>query len=257
MDLVGPRYIKGELSKTQLEELAVRNIEDVLRVISAKVRALTKIVMDPVADFQILSAIRKGPLGTKNLNALVQNIFNPAAGQGELVQHLVPYRTSDKVVHVKNKTMLTVPMGIYMERGFTTGAAAEARIFNGMVGLIVDIDTFNKVLFVEYDDKIVVRYEAMELGDILELGYAITVHKSQGKEYLYTIIPVVSQHYVMISGTWLYAALTRAKSKAVCVGSPAMFKRACKSQDNKQRSTVLAFLLAQDCLQRSLDRKVA
>ena len=110
-------------------------------------------------------------------------------------------------------------------------------VFNGDLGYIKKIDKINETIDVLYDDK-VVNYDFKEL-DMLIHSYAITIHKSQGSEYPVVIIPIHTQHYVMLKRTLFYTALTRARKLAVIVGSVKAMRLAVKQTDTSFRTTML------------------
>jgi exodeoxyribonuclease V alpha subunit len=155
----------------------------------------TRFGLDSKSDIQVLTPMHKGIAGTINLNRAIQRQINPhpieirVAGQS--------FRPEDKVMHLKNNY--------------------RKDVYNGDSGTICDIDRKNDIVAVDYDGRIV-EYTLPELEDI-SLAYAITVHKSQGSEYPAIIMPVMTQHYVMLQRNLLYTAITRGKQLVVLVGT--------------------------------------
>jgi exodeoxyribonuclease V alpha subunit len=151
--------------------------------------------LDPNSDIQVLTPMHKGIVGTINLNRAIQLRLNQhtdairAAGQS--------FMTGDKVMHLKNNY--------------------HKDVYNGDSGIIDDIDLHNLIVSVDYDGRIV-EYSQAELED-LSLAYAITVHKSQGSEYPAIIMPIMTQHYIMLQRNLLYTAITRGKQLVILVGS--------------------------------------
>ena len=151
--------------------------------------------LDPNNDIQVLTPMHKGIVGTINLNRAIQRQLNQhtvaiqAAGQS--------FKIGDKVMHLKNNY--------------------HKEVYNGDSGIIDDIDLNNQIVSVDYDGRIV-EYSHAELED-LSLAYAITVHKSQGSEYPAIIMPIMTQHYIMLQRNLLYTAITRGKQLVVLVGS--------------------------------------
>ncbi len=151
--------------------------------------------LDPIEDVQILSPMHRGHIGCSELNAALQNALTGA--DGEYVRGNTSWRVGDKVMQTRNDY--------------------EREVFNGDIGRIVDIATKAKELRVRFDGRDV-PYPFDEL-DALTHAYAITVHKSQGSEYPAVIIPVSTQHYMMLRRNLLYTAVTRAKQLVILVGS--------------------------------------
>jgi exodeoxyribonuclease V alpha subunit len=119
----------------------------------------------------------------------------------------------------------------------------KKEVFNGDIGRIKTIDLQDQELTVAYDGKDVV-YDFGEL-DELALAYALTIHKSQGSEYPAVVIPLHTQHYLLLQRNLLYTALTRGKKLVVLVGSKKALRMAVERQDNRRRYTALAWRLKQ------------
>lgn len=153
---------------------------------------------NPIRDIQVLSPMNRGTCGTITLNELLQSKINPEGHRrpqfnyGERV-----FRTGDRVMQVVNN----------YDKG----------VFNGEMGYIINIDSKNKRFRVAYDTGNI-DYDFIE-ADQLTLAYAITVHKSQGSEFPAIIIPLLTQHYVMLQRNLLYTAMTRAKKLLIIIGS--------------------------------------
>lgn len=149
----------------------------------------------PGKDIQVLTPVHKGEAGTVSLNRMLQEAINP--GPGGIDYGSYTFRTGDRVMHLKNDY--------------------SRKVFNGDIGNITRIYPARQMLRVDYYGR-EVSYEAEEIED-LTLGYAISVHKSQGSEYPAMILPMITKHYVMLQRNLLYTAITRAKELAVLVGS--------------------------------------
>lgn len=166
---------------------------------------------DPVKDMQVLTPVRKGFLGSINLNKELQRILNPKSEN--LVEKTFgdrTFRENDKVMQIKNNYQLE------WKRldDFTQGQG----VFNGDVGYIHTIDAeFNEVTIV-YDDNRYVKYEFSQLDEI-ELAYAVTVHKSQGSEFPIVIMPVSWFPPMLATRNLLYTGVTRGKKAVILVGS--------------------------------------
>ncbi|MEF2146026.1 MAG: ATP-dependent RecD-like DNA helicase [Desulfovibrionaceae bacterium] len=176
--------------------------------------------LDPLRDVQVLTPMHKGEVGTQTLNRLLQARLNPlpALGRGnELRRGNQCFRPGDRVLQLRNNY--------------------EKEVFNGDLGWVEEIDAESGELAVDFDGNIV-PYEASELDD-LTLAYAVSVHKSQGSEYPAIVVPVVTQHYIMLQRNLLYTALTRARSLAVMVGGDKAFGIGLRNVDAFKRHTRL------------------
>jgi exodeoxyribonuclease V alpha subunit len=169
-------------------------------------------------DIQVLTPMRKGPLGVETLNALLQKYINPPSEEKDEHEYgSVILRTGDKVMQVKNDYQLSWEIrGMYdivVDRG--------EGVFNGDMGVIKEINGFMETVTVEFDDMRTVVYDFKQL-DELELAYAVTVHKSQGSEYSAVVMPVLNGPRMLFTRNLLYTAVTRAKNLVALVGSAKM-----------------------------------
>jgi helicase, putative, RecD/TraA family len=190
---------------------------------------------NPLFDIQILSPGRKGMLGSENLNLNLQKIMNPEVkSKKEVNINGVTIRENDKVMQNKNN------YDVYWEKA--DGSCGEG-VFNGDIGIILEIDLDSSHIVVRYDDKIAV-YE-MELAGNLELAYAATVHKSQGSEFKAVILPLFGQNSKLHYRSLLYTAVTRAKSQIIVVGAESTIKDMVKNNQKNKRYSGLAEFLSQ------------
>ena len=167
--------------------------------------------ISPTADIQVLTPVRKGLLGSINLNRELQDVLNPPCAELEEKQFGDRiFREGDKVMQIKNNYQMTWKnLEDFTER---------EGVFNGDVGVIHRVDReFNEVTVV-YDEVRYVTYNFNQL-DELELAYAITVHKSQGSEFPIVIMPVSWFPPVLATRNLLYTGVTRGKRAVVLVGS--------------------------------------
>ncbi len=154
--------------------------------------------LHPVRDIQVLCPMYKGAAGVSNLNARLQEALNPPApGKPERSFGGFILRAGDKVMQLRNNY--------------------EKEVFNGDIGIVTDIDEDDQVIWVRMEDRLV-PYDFGETDDLM-LAYAISVHKSQGNEYPAVVLPLLTQHYMMLQRNLLYTAVTRAKKLVVLVGS--------------------------------------
>jgi exodeoxyribonuclease V alpha subunit len=167
---------------------------------------------DKVKDIQILTPMRKGPLGVNALNKKLQEILNPPSNnKKEKPYRTIIFREGDKVMQIKNNYSLK------WERIKGTGDKEGSGIFNGDVGYIEKIDEDNDIMSIIYDDDKRVDYDSLYL-DELEHAYAITIHKSQGSEFKVVIMPSFMGPPLLMNRNLLYTGVTRAKKLVVVVG---------------------------------------
>ena len=161
------------------------------------VRMPEKFALDPVRDIQVLSPLYRGEAGVDALNLSLQESLNPAHLQKteqKILGNL--YRTGDKVMQIRNNY--------------------EKDVFNGDIGFIEHIDPIEQNLTLVIDGSSKLVYDFGELDEIV-LAYAISVHKSQGSEFPAVVMPVLTQHYVILQRNLLYTAITRASMRCVLV----------------------------------------
>ena len=172
--------------------------------------------LDPRQDIQVLTPMRKGVLGTGNLNKELQALLNP--GGPSLRRGGVELRAGDRVIQMRNN--------------YAQG------VFNGDVGAVTEVDESARTATVSYDERSV-QYEGADL-DQLSLAYACSIHKSQGSEFPAVVIVLHTQHYVLLKRALLYTAVTRARKLAVIVGSRRALAIAVKNVGTVERCTRLA-----------------
>jgi len=170
---------------------------------------------DPVEDIQVLTPMNRGIIGTQRLNVALQNALNP--GSESLERGGIVYRLHDKVMQIRNNY--------------------DKDVFNGDLGRIRRIDSESQEVGVEVDGRLV-TYDFSELDELV-LAYAVTVHKAQGSEYPALILPLLTQHYVMLQRNLLYTAMTRARKLAVIVGSKKALAIAVRNNQIRKRYTLL------------------
>jgi len=155
-----------------------------------------KLGLSPISpQIQVISPMYKGLVGVDSLNQELQKRLNPH-GEG-LKVGLREFRPRDKVMQLRNDY--------------------EKDVFNGDIGTVLHADKAKFRLFVDFDGR-TVSYEKDEMNDVT-LAYAVSVHKAQGSEYQAVIMPLLTQHFIMLQRNLFYTALTRAKKLSVIVGS--------------------------------------
>jgi exodeoxyribonuclease V alpha subunit len=174
--------------------------------------------LDPFRDVQVLSPMNKSELGANALNQRLQEVFNPPAPNARQVERFGrTFRVGDKVIQVQNDY--------------------QKEVFNGDIGRVAAIDPVDQELTVEYDGRAVV-YDFNEL-DELSHAFACSIHKSQGSEYPAVVIPLHTQHYVMLQRNLLYTGVTRGKKLVALVGSRKALSIAVQKQDTVFRYSML------------------
>lgn len=182
------------------------------RVVQALRRMSVAYGLDPIADAQVMTPMRRGPLGTNKLNEVLQEAFNPGRSQ-EAAPTL--FRRGDKVMQLRNDY--------------------EKEVYNGDLGEVHRVE--GGVTYVLFDGR-EVQYSADDLDNIT-LAYACTVHKVQGSEFPAAVIVLHSAHFMLLNRALLYTALTRAKKLAVLVGDPRAIARAARNAHSYETNSKL------------------
>lgn len=170
-----------------------------------------------IEDLQVLAPMKKTPIGTQELNRMIQEVINPENEELRLANSV--FRVGDKVIQTKNNY--------------------EKQVYNGDIGVIKAIE--GNTVRVAFNGNIV-EYTNGELRD-LELAYAVTIHKSQGSEFKAVIVPLSTSNYVMLTRNLLYTAVTRAKEKIILIGTKKALAIAIKNNKPVQRNTMLAGMI--------------
>ncbi len=187
-------------------------------------------------DIQVLTPMRKGLLGVERLNKILQEYLNPPEkGKQEKEYGDRLFREGDKVMQIKNNYQLewevTTKYGMTIDKGLG--------IFNGDMGIIREINTYEESITVEFDEHRKVKYPYSLLEE-LELAYAITIHKAQGSEYPAVVIPLLQGPRQLYNRNLLYTAVTRAKKCVTLVGSDAVFQEMIQNTQEQERNTSLS-----------------
>lgn len=190
--------------------------------------------LDPWNDIQVISPTRKGECGTIHLNHLLQEALNPISVEKKQMRSREnTFRVGDKVMQTQNnydQPFVRVETG---EMG--TG------VFNGDIGQIEKIDSYGEMVTIRFDDRMCdYPFEAM---DQIELAYAITVHKSQGSEFLAVVMPCWFGSEKLQNRNLLYTAVTRAKSNFIAVGNEGAIWRMVENNRETKRFSGLQYML--------------
>ncbi|MBQ3798079.1 MAG: ATP-dependent RecD-like DNA helicase [Butyrivibrio sp.] len=186
-------------------------------------------------DIQVLTPMRKGPLGVLQLNQVLQEQLNPPSpSKKEHAYGDTIIREGDKVMQIKNNYQAQWEV----VGKFNIVTDSGMGIFNGDMGIVREINEYSQDLVVEYDEHRRVRYLFSDLDEI-ELAYAITVHKSQGSEYPAVILPILGGPRMLLNRNILYTAVTRAKSTVCILGSRQTLDVMVENEDQLKRYTGL------------------
>ncbi len=229
-------------SESELKRFREENNEAIKQRILRLAKEYSKVLSHPSWEFQVLTPMRIGQLGTEVLNSELQKILNKTKGDS-IKRAGFEFREGDKVVHLQNRDMEVMDWDSFAASGKKRFEHQETRrVFNGSVGLVASIDKELEQFYVVYPERIVVAYDFDHIGDIIELAYALTVHKAQGSQYRVVAIPLSNSHYIMLNNKWFYTAITRAEEKVYVIGQGFALKRACQNVQGVQRLTWLKAL---------------
>lgn len=198
----------------QRQEEPERCVETILSIVTDRIPA--RFGLDPVRDVQVLSPMHRGTLGAFHLNEALQGVLNPDRGES-IERGGRIFRKGDKIMQIRNNY--------------------DKDVYNGDIGFVCSVDPEAGLLTAEIDGRRIL-YGAEEF-DELTLAYAVSIHKSQGSEYPAVVIPVHTQHYVMLQRNLLYTGITRGKRLVVLVGTKKALSIAVKNDDTKRRYTYL------------------
>jgi exodeoxyribonuclease V alpha subunit len=169
-----------------------------------------------VRDIQVLTPMHKGIIGVSNLNIELQKSLNP--NQQGIAHGSRMFRLGDKVMQTVNNY--------------------DKEVFNGDIGWVSKIDQEDKEITIDFDSR-PITYEYSDLDEVV-LAYAISVHKSQGSEYPVVIMPVTTQHYLLLQRNLIYTGITRAKKLVVLIGTKKALAIAIKNNKPQLRYTYLS-----------------
>lgn len=186
--------------------------------------------INPLTDIQVLAPTKKGITGTVELNRVLQESINPPdKTKREYIYGKSIFREGDKVMQTRND--------YDMEYEDDDGEKGMG-IYNGDIGVINSIHQDDKYMIITFDDGKTVEYPFSSL-DELDLAYAITVHKSQGSEFSYVIMPVASYIPLLMTRNLFYTAITRAKKMVILVGSERTVENMTRNNSYTKRFTGL------------------
>src|ERR1700722_13811382 len=169
--------------------------------------------LDPIREVQVLCPRNRGRLGARALNLDLQAALNGDQSKPSVVRFGCSFRSGDKVMQTINDY--------------------DKDVFNGDLGFVQAVDADDQELVVNFDGRLV-NYDFGELDEIIP-AYAITIHKSQGSEYPAVVIPMSTQHYLMLRRNLIYTGITRGKRLVVLVGQRKALAIAVKNSQAKRR----------------------
>ena len=170
----------------------------------------------------MLTPMHRGMVGAGNLNTELQKALNP--GEEGVLRGGRVFKVKDKVMQITNNY--------------------DKEVYNGDIGQIASIDEEAKEVTVIIDDRDIV-YDYSDLDELVH-AYAVSIHKSQGSEYPAVVIPILTQHYVLLQRNLLYTGVTRGKKLVVIVGTKKAMAIAVKNNKTEKRYTLLMRRLMTD-----------
>ncbi|OWK43721.1 ATP-dependent RecD-like DNA helicase [Fimbriiglobus ruber] len=195
-------------------------VEKIITMVKDRIPA--RFGFDSFKDIQVLAPMNKAVVGVQNLNKQLQDALNPGgAGAKEVQRFGTTFRVGDKVIQTQNNY--------------------TREVFNGDIGRITRIETVDQIVEVTFDGR-EVEYEFGDL-DELQLAYACSIHKSQGSEYPAVVIPIHTQHFIMLQRNLIYTGITRGKKLVALVGSRKALGIAVRKADTARRFSLLKWRL--------------
>ena len=205
---LGDFYFIEAAEPEAIQDLIVRLVKE---------RIPKRFGFDPKTDIQVLSPMNRSLLGARNLNQVLQQALNPGDGGPEIQRFGWTFRIGDRVIQTENDY--------------------NRDVFNGDLGVVEKINRIEQDMVVNFEGR-QVEYDFGDL-DELALAYVLSIHKSQGSEFPCVVIPVHTQHYMMLQRNLLYTAVTRGKKLVVLVGTKKALGMAVRRQDTARRYTAL------------------
>lgn len=211
------------LPKSDFQFISAETPEEILDIVLdlVKTRLPKAFRFHRFEEIQVLSPMKRGLIGTENLNLVLQQNLNPSPAS--VMRMGRTFRLGDKVMQIRNNY--------------------EKEVYNGDVGKIVDIDANDQMIAAVFDGRSV-QYAFEELDELI-LAYAVSIHKYQGSECPCIIIPVHTSHFKLLYRNLLYTGITRGKKLVVLVGSKKAIAIATRNEEVLKRYTGLEFKLRQ------------
>lgn len=250
----GESFIEGKVKETKIDEENIELLDDFFYINEANQEKIQQTIIslckgrlklygdyDFFNNIQIITPTKKGKLGTKELNKVLQNELNPSEeDKDEREFGEIKFREQDRVMQTKNN--YNILWEKENEREFKKELGSG--IFNGELGIIEKINKEGKTVKVKFDDGKVATYDNTDL-DQLEHAYAITVHKSQGSEFDVVILVASQSAPMLLTRNLIYTAMTRAKKLLIVIGPQNVVSYMIQNNTTRQRNTGLKFKLEQ------------
>ncbi len=198
-------YFVEREAPEQITDLMVKLIQQ---------RIPKRLAVDTIRDVQVLCPMHRGSLGAREVNRRLQAALNPARpGRAEIEKFGWTFRVGDKVIQTENNY--------------------DKNVFNGDMGQVEMIDSLNKGVAIRFENQKVI-YDFGEL-DQVSLGYAISIHKSQGSEFPVVVIPLAMQQYLLLQRNMIYTGITRGEKLVVIIGQARALRAAVKNDKQERR----------------------
>lgn len=191
------------------EENPEKILQQILALVS--IRLPMKYGFHAYQDIQVLAPMRKGIIGTENLNLALQEKLNSNTNYVQRAGRRLA--KGDKVMQIHNNY--------------------DKEVFNGDIGIIEEIDTQDETLVIRFDER-EVFYEYSEI-DELSLAYAVSIHKYQGSESACVVLPIHTTHFKLLQRNLLYTGVTRGKKMVILIGNRKGLFMAVKNEDVLKR----------------------
>lgn len=212
-------------------------------IILKLVNKLIKIRKNNINDVQVLCPQKNGIIGSYYLNYLLQKQINNLNSDDIKYKTIdidnkpidIYFRKGDKVINIKNDYGA---VWYHKNKGILEKDKDNIGIFNGDCGIIDEINKISKEIIVKYDEKYI-KYDRNTIEEI-DLAYALTIHKSQGSEWDYVIIPIMNKNFRMLERNLLYTGISRGSKGVTVIGQERAIRTAIKTNNIKHRYTNLA-----------------
>ena len=248
----GENFISGNVKETQIDEENIELLDDFFYINEANQEKIQQTIVslskgrlkkfgnyDFFSNIQVITPTKKGKLGTKELNVLLQKELNPEeVDKDEKEFGEIKFREQDRVMQTKNNYNLLWEK----DHDRTFRKELGNGIFNGELGIIDRINKEEKTVRVKFDDGKIATYDNTDL-DQLEHAYAITVHKSQGSEFDVVILVASQSAPMLLTRNLIYTAMTRAKKLLIVIGSQSVVSYMIQNNTTRQRNTGLTYKL--------------
>ena len=248
----GEEFIGGSTNQTNVDGEEIDLLDDFFFINETNQESIQKTIVslckgrlqkfgnyDFFNNIQVITPTKKGKLGTKELNILLQEELNPLEeSKNEREYGNIKFRENDRVMQTKNNYNILWEKG--NERNFNKDLGNG--VFNGELGKIEKISSKDKTILVRFDDGKVATYEGNELEQ-LEHAYSITVHKSQGSEFDVVILVVAQTAPMLLTRNLIYTAMTRAKKLLIVIGAQSTINYMINNNTTRHRNTGLKFKL--------------